>query len=109
MAGHHFYIMKNNGSSALAHYNPSNKMIRRVIKQTTYGIDPRNAEQTFALEALLNPDIQLVSLTGKAGTGKTLLALAAALQQQKKIQTNFPCTSRLSRLLTAILASFPVM
>jgi PhoH-like ATPase len=89
MAGHHFYIMKNNGSSALAHYNPSNKMIRRVIKQTTYGIDPRNAEQTFALEALLNPEIQLVSLTGKAGTGKTLLALAAALQQQKRYKQIF--------------------
>jgi PhoH-like ATPase len=89
LTGHHFYIMKNNGSSALAHYNPSNKMIRRVIKQTTYGIDPRNAEQTFALEALLNPEIQLVSLTGKAGTGKTLLALAAALQQQKRYKQIF--------------------
>jgi PhoH-like ATPase len=89
LTGHQFFIMKNNGSSALAHYNPVNKMLRRVIKQTTYGIDPRNAEQTFALEALSNPDIQLVSLTGKAGTGKTLLALAAALQQQKRYKQIF--------------------
>ena len=89
MIGHQFFIMKNNGASALAHYNPVNKMLKRVIKQTTYGIDPRNAEQTFALEALSNPDIQLVSLTGKAGTGKTLLALAAALQQQKRYKQIF--------------------
>jgi PhoH-like ATPase len=89
LTGHQFFIMKNNGSSALAHYNPVNKMLNRVIKQTTYGIDPRNAEQTFALEALSNPDIQLVSLTGKAGTGKTLLALAAALQQHKRYKQIF--------------------
>jgi len=87
--GHKFYILKNNGSSALAHYNPVNKQLNRVLKQTTYGIDPRNAEQTFAIEALTNPDIQLVSLTGKAGTGKTLLALAAALQQHKRYKQIF--------------------
>jgi PhoH-like ATPase len=89
LTGHQFFIMKNNGSSALAHYNPVNKMLNRVIKQTTYGIDPRNAEQTFAIEALSNPDVQLVSLTGKAGTGKTLLALAAALQQHKRYKQIF--------------------
>jgi len=89
LKGHQFFIMKNNGSSALAHYNPVNKMLTRVIKQATYGIDPRNAEQTFAIEALSNPDIQLVSLTGKAGTGKTLLALAAALQQHKRYKQIF--------------------
>ena len=87
--GHQFYIMKNNNASALAHYNPVNKLLNRVIKQTTYGIDPRNAEQTFALEALANPDIQLVSLTGKAGTGKTLLALASALAQHKRYKQIF--------------------
>jgi len=89
LSGHQFFIMKNNGSSALAHFNPVNKMLNRVIKQTTYGIDPRNAEQTFAIEALTNPDIQLVSLTGKAGTGKTLLALAAALSQHKRYKQIF--------------------
>jgi len=89
ITGHQFFIMKNNGSSALAHYNPVSKSLNRVIKQTTYGIEPRNAEQTFAIEALSNPDIQLVSLTGKAGTGKTLLALAAALQQHKRYKQIF--------------------
>jgi len=87
--GHKFYILKNNGSSALAHFNPINRKVNRIIKQTTYGIDPRNAEQTFALEALTNPDIQLVALTGKAGTGKTLLALASALQQHRRYKQIF--------------------
>ncbi len=82
--GHRFYILRNITASALAHYNPVTKIVKRVIKQSAYGIEPKNAEQTFALEALTNPDIQLVSLTGKAGTGKTLLALAAALHQHKK-------------------------
>ncbi len=89
LKGHRYYIMKNGGSSALAHYDPVTNIVSRVIKQTTYGIDPRNAEQTFALDALLNPDIQLVSLTGKAGTGKTLLALAAALSQHKRYKQIF--------------------
>jgi len=87
--GHQFYILKNNGSSALAHYNPTSKLVNRIIKQTTFGIDPRNAEQTFAIEALINPEIQLVALTGKAGTGKTLLALASALQQHKRYKQIF--------------------
>jgi len=47
-----------------------------------FGIEPRNAEQTFSIDALTRQDIQLVTLTGKAGTGKTLLALAAALHQR---------------------------
>ena len=53
----------------------------KVKKKRIYGIEPRNAEQTFSFDSLLRPEISLISLTGKAGTGKTLLALAAALQQ----------------------------
>src|SRR5690606_464017 len=52
-------------------------------KQTAYGVKPRNAEQTFAMHALLNPRIKLVSIQGVAGTGKTLLALASALEQRR--------------------------
>ncbi len=81
---HQYFIFKNENVSALAHYDPFNKAINRVEKLKTYGIEPRNAEQTFALDALLRPEVQLVALTGKAGTGKTLLALAAALQQRKQ-------------------------
>jgi PhoH-like ATPase len=47
-----------------------------------YGITPRNAEQSFAIHALCNPQVPLVTISGKAGTGKTLLALAAALEQR---------------------------
>ncbi len=78
-----YYILKGNKSSVLARFDSSTNRIVRVEKKTAYGIKPRNAEQTFSLNSLLNPDIKLVSLTGKAGTGKTLLALAAALEQHK--------------------------
>ena len=87
--GHHYFILRNSNSSALAHYDPATKTLERVLKQTTYGIEPRNAEQTFALDALCDPDIQLISLTGKAGTGKTLPALAAALHQHKRYKQIF--------------------
>ena len=79
--GHEYFILKNNSSSALAHFDPIEKVMTRVEKPNAYGIYPRNAEQTFSMHALLDPKISLVALTGRAGTGKTLLALATALQQ----------------------------
>lgn len=79
-----YFILKGNRSSALVHYNKSKDSFTRVLKQKVYGIEPRNAEQTFALDALLREDIQLISITGKAGTGKTLLALASAIQQRQE-------------------------
>jgi PhoH-like ATPase len=81
---HQYYILKNNKASVLAHYDPYRKVIDRVEKFRVYGIEPRNAEQTFSIDALMRPEIQLISLTGKAGTGKTLLALAAALHQETR-------------------------
>lgn len=81
---HQYYILKSNKASVLAHYDPYKKVIDRVEKYKVYGIEPRNAEQTFSIHALMRPDIQLISLTGKAGTGKTLLALAAALHQEAR-------------------------
>ena len=84
-----YLILRNLNSSQLACYREEDKMLRLVKTQTTFGITPRNAEQSFALDALLNPDIKLVSLTGKAGTGKTLLALAAALENHKKYRQIF--------------------
>ncbi len=86
---HQYFIFKNSKSSALAHYDPVKKVISRVEKQSVYGIEPRNAEQTFSIDALTRPEIQLVSLTGKAGTGKTLLALAAALHQDDRYNQIF--------------------
>jgi PhoH-like ATPase len=77
------FIFKGNNSSVLARYDSKDKRIKRVEKKPAYGIKPRNAEQTFSLNVLMDPDIQLVALTGKAGTGKTLLALAAAIEMHK--------------------------
>ncbi len=78
-----YLVLRNGSQSVLTRFNSSSNQLIRIEKRNAYGIEPRNSEQTFALNALLNPDIKLVSLTGKAGTGKTLLALAAALQQHK--------------------------
>ncbi len=78
-----FYIFKNTNRSVLAYLDSEMENFHKVDKKTIYGIKPRNAEQTFAVEALTNSAIPLVSLTGKAGTGKTLLALASALQVKK--------------------------
>jgi PhoH-like ATPase len=78
-----FFILRSGKMSALATYHYSSQTLRRVDKTPSYGIVPRNAEQTFALAALLDNDIKLVSMSGKAGTGKTLLALAAALHRRK--------------------------
>jgi PhoH-like ATPase len=78
-----YFILRNASQSVLAWHDPFTQTVKRVEKHSAFGIEPRNAEQTFSFSALLNPDIKLVSLTGKAGTGKTLLALAAALQQHK--------------------------
>lgn len=83
-AANGYYILKNGKSSSLAVYNPNLDRIERVEKEFVYGIKPKNSEQAFALNALRNPDIKLVALQGVAGTGKTLLALASALEQQKK-------------------------
>ena len=66
-----------------ARYDAARDRIVLVRNRQAYGIKPRNDEQKMALDALLNPDIKLVTLTGGAGTGKTLLALAAALEQEK--------------------------
>lgn len=80
------FILRGSSSSVLARYNATEKKIVRIEKHTAYGIKPRNAEQTFSLDVLADPEIKLVALTGKAGTGKTLLALAAALEQHKNFE-----------------------
>lgn len=78
-----YFILKHNKTSVLAQFNPNSQQLKRVDKLQAYGIKPRNAEQAFALDAIMNEQIKLVSLQGVAGTGKTLLALAGALEQRK--------------------------
>jgi PhoH-like ATPase len=82
----HYYILKSEKNSVLGYYNATEDRIEHVEKRTVYGIKPRNAEQTFAIHAIMNPDIKLVSMQGVAGTGKTLLALAATLEQRKNFK-----------------------
>jgi PhoH-like ATPase len=70
------------GSALVRLYPDRGKM--RLLKgdgQAAWGIRPRNKEQRFAFALLLDPAVGLVTLVGRAGTGKTLLALAAGLQQ----------------------------
>jgi PhoH-like ATPase len=83
----HYYILKNCQSSALAYFNEQKKVIERVDRTYAYGIKPKNAEQAFALHAVMNPDIKLVTISGVAGTGKTLLALAGSLEQKHLYDT----------------------
>ena len=74
------FIIRNGTKSALATYNAIEDKILRVEKMPAYGILPRNAEQSFALHMVTDNKVPLVTLSGKAGTGKTLIALAGALK-----------------------------
>ncbi|MEI6683581.1 MAG: PhoH family protein [Bacteroidota bacterium] len=85
----HYFILKNGKSSVLAFYNPMTERIEKLEKHGCYKINPRNAEQVFALHAILNPNVKLVTLQGIAGTGKTLLALAGALEQKRNFKQIF--------------------
>lgn len=75
------FVLKSDRNSVLCRFNPFTCTMNKVVKKPSFGINPRNSEQAFALDVLCDPDVKLVALTGKAGTGKTLLALAAALNQ----------------------------
>ncbi|MBY0426862.1 MAG: PhoH family protein [Cytophagales bacterium] len=84
-----YFILKSDKNSVLAYYNPITGNMEKVDKRSAFGIKPRNAEQTFAIHAILNPNIKLVTLQGVAGTGKTLLALAAAMEQRREFNQIF--------------------
>ncbi len=79
----HYYVIKNGSQSVLARYNSEDDTLNRVIKTSAFGVIPKNAEQSFALDAIMNQDIKLVSIQGVAGTGKTLLSLAGALELRR--------------------------
>jgi PhoH-like ATPase len=73
----------NDKKTALARFESYNHPLRKIVKsnQSFWNTNPRNKEQQFAFDLLMNPDIPVVSLVGKAGSGKTLLALASGLEQ----------------------------
>lgn len=84
-----YYILRSDKNSVLAYYNPEENILERVDKKLAYNIKPKNAEQTFALHAITNPRVKLVTVQGVAGTGKTLLALAGALEQRRDFKQIF--------------------
>jgi PhoH-like ATPase len=73
----------NDKKTALAKFENYNSPLQKIVKSNKkiWSTEPRNKEQQFAFELLLDPDIPVVSLVGKAGSGKTLLALASGLEQ----------------------------
>lgn len=87
----HYFILKSKGddATALAFYNQETGYLERVLKESASGIKPRNAEQAFAMHAVLNPNVSLVTMQGVAGTGKTLIALASALEQKSSFRQIF--------------------
>jgi len=79
----HFCILKSGRKTTTAWYEARSALLHTIKPQSIFGISPKNHEQAFAVHALLNPAVKLVTIQGKAGTGKTLLALASALEQRK--------------------------
>jgi len=72
----------NNKKTALTQFVRQDAPLKKIMQyDNIWGVKPRNKEQTFAFSLLMNPDVPIVSLIGKAGTGKTLLAIAAGLEQ----------------------------
>lgn len=84
-----YVSLHNDKVTALAYYNAQTGKIERVAKEVAASIRARNAEQTFAMHAIMNPDVLLVTISGSAGTGKTLLALAGALEQRRDFRQIF--------------------
>lgn len=84
-----YFTLKFRKKSVLAYYNQEESLLERVTDQQAYGIKALNIEQNFALHALLNPSIKLITIQGMAGTGKTLLALSAALEQRSSYRQIF--------------------
>jgi len=75
-----YITLKSERKSALARAHKSGRLIH-IKDKKVLNITPKNREQRFTIDALLDPEIQLVTIAGRAGTGKTLLALAAGLYQ----------------------------
>ena len=80
------FILRSGKKSVLAIFDPFENKIIRISPKKAYGIVPKNAEQSFAMQILLDKRIQLVSLLGNAGTGKTLIALATALESRSNFK-----------------------
>lgn len=85
----HFYTLNSKKSSMPVFYNSQTACFEKIDKRPVFNIWPKNDEQAFAIHALMHPDIKLVTIQGNAGTGKTLVALASALEQRKNFRQIF--------------------
>lgn len=81
--GNHFYILKGKRKTSVTYYASETGQLVSIRPKPVFNIFPKNHEQELAIHALLNPEIKLVTIQGKAGTGKTLIAMASALEQRK--------------------------
>ena len=84
-----YFVLRNKKKSVLARFDAQEKMLVRITNNPAFGVKALNAEQSFALDALSDPSIKLVTIQGKAGTGKTLLALASAMEQRRDYRQIF--------------------
>lgn len=75
-----FAVLRHGSQSVLAR-NHDGRLVPLTHKLEAWGLHPRSKEQQFALDLLMDPDVRIVALDGMAGTGKTILALAAGLEQ----------------------------
>ena len=87
----------NEKKSALAKFKSPHEPLKKIIHKTLpdWNIESRNKEQAFAIDMLMDPNIKIVSLVGRAGSGKTLLAIAAGLQQTIGLRSDKNHYSRL--------------
>ena len=91
----------NEKKTALGRFINENTPVKQLHKERkgVWGIRPRNKEQSFLIDALMDPDIEIITAIGKAGSGKTLCAIAAALEQ---------CLDERSSIYTRVIVSRPV-
>ena len=85
----HYLILRAGKKSALGMVNLSKGVVEHIEKRSVSRIEARNSEQIFAIDALMRPEVKLVTLQGMAGTGKTLMALASAIEQRSKFKQIF--------------------
>ncbi len=90
VSNEYFVLRSKNGKKeVLAYYEPDIKALRVIENYSAFGVKALNHEQQFALHALMNPRVKLVTIQGVAGTGKTLLSLASALEQRREYRQIF--------------------
>lgn len=97
--------------TALARFINYNTALKKVIHDNlpSWGIQSRNKEQAFAIDLLMDPTVEIVSLIGKAGSGKTLCAIAAGMEQTLGANMGSPKRATKDTLYSRMIVSRPIM